>query len=142
MKHLFVVPRIRTSSYVQMLADTLPDLRHSAPGNIQDAALPDLRNLVVVDNQGAYKQELDRAGVRSAIDWREVLLWREDSREAGVLKEAARSLDRDEVINLQFTRCVGVVDFQTRLIRIRQWDDGLSEGCFGTRPGIFGCGTN
>lgn len=103
-KHLFVVPRLRTSSYIEMLASAAPGLANSAPGDIQAEALPTLRNLVVVDPPGEYSGELDKLGVRSAIDWREIMMWREDTRERDVQREISASLEKDDVINLQFTR--------------------------------------
>lgn len=105
-RHLFVVPSIRTSAYVEMLANAFPDLRHSAPGDIQEGALPDLRNLVIVDNEAGVLETAQKLGVRSAIDWREVLLWREDAHMSRVQRDICATLDKDEVINLQFTRCV------------------------------------
>lgn len=102
-KHLFVVPRIRSSPYVQMLSDHLPSLKDAQPGNIQDTSLPELRNFVVVDNQDLYRDELQQLNVKSLVDWREVLLWREDNQEYRLVNEISRSLHTDEVINLQFT---------------------------------------
>lgn len=88
-----------------MLADAFPALRESAPGNIQEEALPDLRHLIVVDNTPdapALERELE--GVKCAVDFRETLVWREDSAEGRRVEELERELDKDEVINLQFTR--------------------------------------
>ncbi|KAK0480921.1 acetyl-CoA synthetase-like protein, partial [Armillaria novae-zelandiae] len=72
-KHLFVVPRIRSSAYIQLLADLYPSIRSARPGEIQEEALPDLRNIVVVDNEEACRAELDVLGIKSLIDWREVV---------------------------------------------------------------------
>ncbi|OCH93936.1 acyl-CoA synthetase [Obba rivulosa] len=102
--HLFLVPRLRSSAYISMLADALPALRHSAPGNIQEPELPTLRHLVVVDNTGdpeLFQKEMSKT--RCAIDFREVLVWREDGPEARRVQEIAGGLHCDDVINLQFT---------------------------------------
>ncbi|KAJ7039801.1 hypothetical protein C8F04DRAFT_949273 [Mycena alexandri] len=88
--HLFVVPRIRSSSYLEMLKEKLPDL-HT------------LRNLVVVDNTGILTQEADKLDLRSRIDWREIMVWDESSHESNLQKEISSSLQKDDVINLQFT---------------------------------------
>jgi acyl-CoA synthetase (AMP-forming)/AMP-acid ligase II len=103
-QHLIVVPRIRSSAYLEMLATELPSLKSAPQGDIQDPAVPDLKNIVVVDNEGAFKTELDKLDMRCTIDWREVLLWREDTHEQKLVDEIASSLHKDDVINLQFTR--------------------------------------
>ncbi|PIL27690.1 transporter [Ganoderma sinense ZZ0214-1] len=102
--HLFVVPHIRKSAYVRTLCDAFPALANSAPGDIQEAALLELKNLVVVDNTGDFKlfQE-EIADVRPAIDFREVLVWREDGAEKRRVEELTAGLDNGEVINMQFT---------------------------------------
>ncbi|KAI0073641.1 acyl-CoA synthetase [Panus rudis PR-1116 ss-1] len=102
--HLFVVPRIRTSEYVKMLGDAFPSLKNSAPGEIQEEALPDLKHLVVVDTSGDLKQfQRDIEDTRPAVDFREVLVWREDGSEDRRVKEIGQSLHYEDVINLQFT---------------------------------------
>ena len=103
MQHLVVVPRIRTSAYLSIFADAFPALRNSAPSEIQEPALPFLKNLIVVDNDGEYKGEIEKADVRSAIDWREIMIW-QDGTEGRTVRRMMRGLDKDEVINLQFTR--------------------------------------
>ncbi|TFK71890.1 acetyl-CoA synthetase-like protein [Pluteus cervinus] len=102
-RHLFVVPRIRTSGYVEMFASAFPDLRNSAPGEIQEPELPELRNLVIIDNEGEMSQSYPRLEVRSAIDWREIMFWREDTQERRQQKDISATLKNDEVMNLQFT---------------------------------------
>lgn len=87
-----------------MLSDTLPGLRYSQPGNIQDEALPELRNLIVVDNQELYKKETDQLTIKSLVDWRDILLWKEFNQEHEMQKHISQSLHYDDVINLQFTR--------------------------------------
>lgn len=105
--HLFIVPRIRTSHYTFLLSGALPALRDSSPGDIQEPALPELRNLVVVNNGADSAQfRKDLHGLKCAIDWRETLVWREDAREKRLYDNASRSLHKDDVINLQFTRSV------------------------------------
>jgi hypothetical protein len=103
--HLFTVPRIRTSNYIRMLSDAFPELCNSSPGNIQEPTLPLLRNLVVVsdiNDTAEWHQEM--CDVKSITDWREVLIWREDTWEQRRIEELVQSQRSDEVINLQFTR--------------------------------------
>ncbi|TFY59061.1 hypothetical protein EVJ58_g6018 [Rhodofomes roseus] len=111
-KHLFIVPSLRSSTYVRTLASAFPALAQSAPGNIQEPNLPSLKNLIVVDNvPGAdgrvsgdrKKFEEEREVARCAVDFREVLVWREDGPLKTRVKELARGLHCDEVMNLQFT---------------------------------------
>lgn len=92
------MPTLRSSNYLQLLAERFPALANSAPGNIQEPLLPELRNLIVVKNFNEHEL------VKPAVDWREVFLWREDTREAKLVNDIARGLDKDDVINLQFTR--------------------------------------
>ncbi|CDO75737.1 hypothetical protein BN946_scf184921.g13 [Trametes cinnabarina] len=102
--HLFVVPRIRTSAYVRMLCDAFPALANSQAGEIQEAALPDLRHLIVVDNTGDLKQfERELEGVKPAVDFREIMVWREDTQEKRIVNDIVDTLDIHDVINLQFT---------------------------------------
>ncbi|EMD34787.1 hypothetical protein CERSUDRAFT_116973 [Gelatoporia subvermispora B] len=102
--HLFVVPRLRSSTYVSLLADAFPALCASAQGNIQEEALPTLRHLVIVDNTGdtqEFDRQMDKA--KCAVDFSEVLVWREDGSEAERVRKVAEGLHCDDVINLQFT---------------------------------------
>ncbi|KAF8909902.1 acetyl-CoA synthetase-like protein [Mucidula mucida] len=95
-KHLFVVPRIRTSAYIELLAE-----------KYSRGALPQLRNLVVVDNED----------VKSLIDWREVFAWREDDVSLNKrLDDTSQSLSNDDVINIQFTRTAKAVSLTHRNI--------------------------
>lgn len=104
--HLFLVPQIRTSSYLTLLAEALPSLRNFSPGNIQEEALPDLKHVVVIDNTHQPKKFHEMLGdIHCAVDFREVLLWQDGgSREGRLVEETRKTLDKDDVINLQFTR--------------------------------------
>ena len=102
---LVVVPRIRSSTYVTSLAEAVPVLKSAKSGDIQAEQLPELRNLVVVDNtarSGEFEKVLNETN--SAIDFRDLFIWNESAPEQSVIKETAASLKSDEVINLQFTR--------------------------------------
>ncbi|KAI0086214.1 acyl-CoA synthetase [Irpex rosettiformis] len=102
--HLFVVPRVRSSSYINMFADAFPSLVNSSPGSIQEPALPHLKHLVVTDNTPSYKEfqtHLDMT--KCTVDFREVLVWGGHASEEKVVRETEAGLKTDEVINLQFT---------------------------------------
>ncbi|KAF8189860.1 hypothetical protein K438DRAFT_1832207 [Mycena galopus ATCC 62051] len=87
---IFMVPRIRSSSYAEMLKDKIPEL-------------PTLQNIVVVDNTGNFHQEADKLGFKNWVDWREIMVWDESSREYNLQKDISSSLHKDDVINVQFT---------------------------------------
>ncbi|TFY79539.1 hypothetical protein EWM64_g4473 [Hericium alpestre] len=103
--HFFVVPSIRTSRYLDLLSAALPSLRSATPGNVQEEQLPSLRSIFVVDHNlhdgRHFSEVLD--DVRCAVDFRELLIWREDSSEARTVAEMSQTLHKDEVMNLQFT---------------------------------------
>lgn len=104
-----MVPEIRTSRYTSLFADAFPALRESSQGNIQEPALPTLRSMVVVNNTPeSTKFQNDLHGLKCAIDWREIMVWREDTKEKNLLEEISTSLDKDDIISLQFTRLVYV----------------------------------
>ena len=90
-----------------MFSEAFPALRHSAPGAIEEPALPALRHLVVVDDLPSFKEFEDvLQDVRPAVDFREILVWREHAREQRIVDEIQGSLLPDDVMNLQFTRSV------------------------------------
>jgi len=116
-----------------LLAEALPSLRKFSPGNIQEEALPDLKHIVVVDNTHQPKKFHEMLGdIHCAIDFREVLLWQEGStKENRLVEEIRKTLDKDDVINLQFTRSFSFPR-RRRTLRAKfnpKWDDRVSEGC-------------
>lgn len=141
-KHLFLVPRLRSSEYVRMFAEAFPEIRGAHPGELRVEDLPQLRNIVVVDNAEEYRANLAPLHIKGTVDWREILMWREDTREARVQKDILRGLKKEEVISLQFTRyvfhestCVSVLNIS------RQRDDWAAESgfCALTTSSLNGC---
>ncbi|EKM56989.1 uncharacterized protein PHACADRAFT_208155 [Phanerochaete carnosa HHB-10118-sp] len=102
-KHLFLVPRIRSSAYLQNLADAFPSLASSSPGNVNIKRLPDLKNIVVLDDLGGAQGAAEMARAKSAVDFREILVWRHAGPEQRELEALERGLQQHETINLQFT---------------------------------------
>lgn len=104
---LFVTPRLRSSNYILLLKEAIPSLKTNAT-TISDSALPSLRHVILVDNishsGGDFSRE--KSLLPSAIDFREVLVWREDDRIKQGVDRITNSLTSEEVINLQFTRSV------------------------------------
>jgi len=105
-QHLFTVPRIRASAHVETLSQAFPQIRSQRPGEIEIEELPQLRNLIVVDNAEEERERLGRLKIKSMVDWREILLWREDVPEERRVTALKIDLKQDDVINLQFTRLV------------------------------------
>lgn len=102
-----MVPRFRASCYTKIFSEAFPLLRESSPGNILEPALPELRNLVVINNSTDPVQFVkDLHGLKSAIDWREMMIWRDDTREKRQHMAISKSLHKNDVISLQFTRFV------------------------------------
>ncbi|KAL1694039.1 hypothetical protein GGG16DRAFT_122877 [Schizophyllum commune] len=127
-KHLICVPRIRSSAYLAMLADAAPGIRNSPPGEISDPRLPELRNIIVMDNGGEYRAEVERLEIRSLVDWREILLWREDTREEKARRVLEGSMGKDDVINLQFTSGTTGLPKAVSLTHHNLLNNGLSVG--------------
>ncbi|KAF8320410.1 acyl-CoA synthetase [Clavulina sp. PMI_390] len=103
---LFITPRLRSSDYISLLNKALPTLASTRQGDaISDSALPSLRRIVLLDNVSYngidFQEKLD--GIPSAVDYREVLVWREDGSANEEMQRVTNSLDKDEVVNLQFT---------------------------------------
>lgn len=90
-----------------MFAEAFPALANSAPGAIEEPALPALKNLVVVDDLPSMKDYATEVeGVKPAVDFREILVWREHGSEDKAVDEMEASLKAEDIINLQFTRWV------------------------------------
>jgi hypothetical protein len=144
--HLFLVPQIRTSSYLTLLAEALPSLRSFSPGNIQEEALPDLRHVIVVDNTHQPKRFHEMLGdIHCAVDFREVLLWQDGgTKENRLVEETMKALNKDDVINIQFTRSFSFSQ-SARSLRAKsnlKWDDGRAKSrlcafCFRLNEGFY-----
>jgi fatty-acyl-CoA synthase len=96
---LFVIPRFRTSDYLAMLVELIPELKAGPPGRWKSAAFPALRQVVVYDPAAAEKTERPQAGV---LTWQEALA-AGDRVTAEQLREMTAALDRDDPINIQYT---------------------------------------
>lgn len=135
-QYLFAVPRIRTSIYIETLSQAFPQIRSQPPGEIQIEELPELRNLVVVDNAEEEREHLGRLKIKSLIDWREILLWREDASEERKVNKLKSGLKKDDVINLQFTRLACyLLRIGLLLIMMLQRDNRTSQSRFRTFQG-------
>jgi hypothetical protein len=132
--HLFLVPQIRTSSYLTLLAEALPSLRAFSPGAIQEEALPDLRHIVVIDNTHQPKKFYEMLGdIHCAVDFREVLLWQDGgTKESRLVEEIRKTLYKDDVVNLQFTRSsLSFYGWPLRTEFNLKWNYWRTKGCIG-----------
>ncbi|MBQ4856390.1 AMP-binding protein [Rhodanobacter sp. B2A1Ga4] len=88
-----VLPRrFKTSHYLDMLAELVPELAASVPGQLQAARLPALREVVLLDDEPA-------PGTRS---WQQLAALG-DATALARLHEAERELGFDDPVNIQFT---------------------------------------
>jgi fatty-acyl-CoA synthase len=96
---LFTIPSFRSSNYVNMLVDLLPELARGAPGELDNRELPLLRRVVIYDPTDPDNTGRPQPGF---MTWQEVLA-------AGTqvasetLDDISASLDRDDAINIQYT---------------------------------------
>ncbi len=94
---LFAIPRFRRSNYVGMLQDLIPELERGA--EIEAAEFPHLKRVFLFDPDASDSVEMPSPGF---TPWRQVMdaaqsVSRED------LLQLGRDLDRDDVINIQYT---------------------------------------
>ncbi len=94
---LFLIPRFRTSDYVAMLLEVLPELRRAGPW--QNPELPALRRVVLYDPADPLNTQRPQPGFTL---WQEVLAAGRTVSPAG-LEAATAALDCDDPINIQYT---------------------------------------
>ena len=96
---IFTIPSFRSSDYVAMLVELIPELTRANDGELNSSAFPLLRQVVVYDPVDAAHTYKPHEGF---ISWQQVI-------EAGgsvtteSLDATTTSLDRDDVINIQYT---------------------------------------
>jgi fatty-acyl-CoA synthase len=95
---LFVIPSFRSSDYAGMLQELLPELQQ---GNteLQSKAFPHLHRVVLYDPVDPMHSETPAAGFTS---WQEVIQAAETISQQE-LEQQTQLLDRDDVINIQYT---------------------------------------
>jgi fatty-acyl-CoA synthase len=96
---LFVIPRFRTSDYVAMLIEAIPELGSKASPRLENAALPALRHVILYDPTDPEGTIAPALGVRT---WPE-LLAAAASTDSARMEEIATAADRDDPINIQYT---------------------------------------
>ncbi len=96
---IFAIPRFRSSDYLAMLAELIPELKVQSRGALSSDTFPALRRVVVFDPVNPIRTPKDLPGTTV---WAEVL-------DAGAavpsneLETITASLDIDDPINIQYT---------------------------------------
>ncbi|MEA2094359.1 MAG: fatty acid CoA ligase family protein, partial [Pseudomonadota bacterium] len=96
---LFVIPGFRSSDYVAMLTELIPELKDTGPAEIGNRDLPALRRVVVYDPAAPEQSERPHPGFTT---WADVLA-AGDTIPARQLAAVTDSLDMDDPINIQYT---------------------------------------
>ncbi|MGJ3206477.1 AMP-binding protein [Geobacillus thermoleovorans] len=89
---LFLIEQYRDSSYIDILYEIVPELRTSAPGQLQSKRLPKLKNVIFLGDK-RYP---------GMFTWNDILAMAHDVSEEE-LDERMESLDPHDVINMQYT---------------------------------------
>lgn len=95
---LFVIPRFRNSDYVGMLQELIPELQGNNT-EFTSKALPNLHRVIVYNPADPLHTETPAPGFTS---WQEVIHAAETISQQE-LDEQTLKLDRDDVINIQYT---------------------------------------
>ncbi len=96
---LFSIPSFRSSDYVAILLELLPELQHHDSDALNNKALPHLRKVVLYDPTKPNNTAKPQPGF---LTWQEILT-------AGmavpieIVDALSVSLDRDDAINIQYT---------------------------------------
>ncbi len=96
---LFVIPSFKSSDYIAMLIGMIPELKASSPGMFKSARFPHLRMVCVYDPEDSGRTERPFPGFTI---WPEVLASAVTVSQDR-LDTVTSSLDRDDVINIQYT---------------------------------------
>jgi fatty-acyl-CoA synthase len=95
---LFVIPEFRSSNYINMLTDLIPELTEQTT-EISNEDFPHLHRIVVYDPEDCCNTETSAPGFTA---WQEVILAGETINQDELERHTAE-LDRDDVINIQYT---------------------------------------
>ncbi|MCG6938372.1 MAG: AMP-binding protein [Gammaproteobacteria bacterium] len=95
---LFVIPGFRSSDYVSMLQELIPELQNNTT-RITSKALPKLQRIVLYDPLSPLQTKIPSPGFTS---WQEVMQTAQTISQQQ-LEQQTLKLDRDDVINIQYT---------------------------------------
>jgi fatty-acyl-CoA synthase len=96
---LFLIPKFRTSDYVSMIVELIPELAFTPPGMWKNEDFPVMRTVVVYNPDDIDGTERPCPGF---LAWPEALA---EGRNVAIerLREVTELLDRDDPINIQYT---------------------------------------
>jgi len=96
---LFLIPEFRSSDYIAMLLELLPELKNTAPDTLSNSEFPHLRRIILYDPAAPEATQRPYPGFGV---WQE-LLQLADEVSHNMLDEITASLDMDDPINIQYT---------------------------------------
>ncbi len=96
---LVTIPRFRSSDYVGMLGDIVPELNSVAPDRLSTDSLPHLRRIVVYDPSNPEETACTLPGLTL---WQDMMAGA-DKVQDSALDEIDARLDPDDPINIQYT---------------------------------------
>lgn len=126
---LFVIPAFRSSDYVAMLVELIPQLRDCPVTELQFDLLPFLRRVILYDPTDPRRTSRPYPGFTI---WNEVLQ-AADSITPGKLEKVTATLDRDDPINIEYTS--GTTGFPKAVILSHH--NILNNALFGARAMHF-----
>ncbi len=98
MDALVIIGRFRTSDYVAMVNEVIPELRESEPGELRSSAFPHLKNVIYIPSQ----DEPEAPTPDGMWRWEQVVTFA-DHTDAGELRARQAQCEPDDVINIQYT---------------------------------------
>ena len=99
---IILIGNFRSSDYVGMLNEVVPELVTSAPGQLRSDKLPHLRNVIFIPPYAAASEDISRECPPGMWPWDDV---RERGEEisASALAQRQATCHPDDVINIQYT---------------------------------------
>ncbi len=96
---LFIIPSFRSSDYVSMLVEIIPELTNCMPGDLSSKEFSFLKRIVIYDPIAPKQTQRPFDGFTT---WQEVIAAAEKITPV-TLQEATDLLDMDDAINIQYT---------------------------------------
>ena len=96
---LFLIPSFRSSDYIAMLVEDVPELKDAFPSEFTSKEYPHLRRVIVYEPSAIEHTLRPYSGFTT---WQEVLTAAEFVTQEQ-LEQVSASLDRDDPINIQYT---------------------------------------
>ena len=101
---LILIGQFRTSDYVAMVNEVVPELKDSHPGELNCAKFPNLRHVIYIPpQQGPFAQQGPFEGTPDGMwAWSDILN-KASEVDAAQLERRQSECDPDDVINIQYT---------------------------------------